>query len=138
MSNHSLSSAASCDRANSAQVARASSDAHRRDGQSVAAMPTDDQFTPTIRRWAETGELIVRLSALGRQGTARRNYQAQMIQLLVEVELRRRASSQRRGRQRSRSVHNVPDDPDVTRERLERALSERLAEARAERHVLAA
>jgi hypothetical protein len=92
----------------------------------------DGDQSPTIQRWAEGAELVVRLASLGRQGGSRRRYEQQMRVLLVELELRRRAGSRRRGGRRSRSAHNA-DEPDVSRERLEQALDSRIAEMRAAR-----
>ena len=94
----------------------------------------DGDQSPTIQRWAEGAELVVRLASLGRQGGSRRRYEQQMRVLLVELELRRRASSRRRGGRRSRSAHNA-DELDVSRERLEQALDSRIAEMRAARCV---
>jgi hypothetical protein len=113
-------------------TARLASAEHLADG--------DGDPSPTVQRWAEGAELVVRLASLGRQGGSRRRYEQQMRVLLVELELRRRASSRRRGGRRSRSAHNAPaDEPEnVPRERLERALDNRIADMRAARCVQAA
>jgi hypothetical protein len=94
--------------------------------------------TPAIECWAQGAALIVGLAGLGREGSSRQRYTEQAFDLVVGLEIRRRASSRRRGQRRSRSAYDVPEDENALRERLERALSERLAEARAKRHVLAA
>ena len=94
--------------------------------------------TPAIQCWSEGAALIVALAGLGREGSSRQRYAEQAFDLVVGLEIRRRASSRRRSRGRSRFAYDVPEDETALRERLERALSERLAEARAKRHVLAA